>query len=210
MEKTLKLAPRKRPTQARARARVELILDATAMLLERDGYDALTTNAIAQAAGVNVASLYQYFPNKQAIMAALAQRMATAWLGVFDQFAADFEKTDNWRNCYFGYLDRLFIADAKLTGSGPVRHAMNSDPALRDIDLQNDSDIGRLLAEGFARRGNLPNDQALLIATTITGSIRYLYDLPDVPASRTEHVQVDELMKMHELYLASYFDTKER
>jgi AcrR family transcriptional regulator len=51
-------------------------MQATAYILVRGGYDAMTTNQIADRAGVNIASLYQYFPNKQAIVAALMQRHA--------------------------------------------------------------------------------------------------------------------------------------
>lgn len=64
----------RKPRQERSRYKVELILEATVRLLERDGIDALTTNAIAAAAGVSIGTLYQYFPNKMAILDALAER----------------------------------------------------------------------------------------------------------------------------------------
>ena len=65
---------RKKPAQARARATVEAILQAAAHILTRKGYDALTTNHVAERAGVSIGSLYQYFPNKDAILVALASR----------------------------------------------------------------------------------------------------------------------------------------
>jgi AcrR family transcriptional regulator len=64
--------PRKRPRQERSRFTVEAILEAAADILVRDGYETLTTNRIADRAGVNVASLYQYFPGKEAIVAEVA------------------------------------------------------------------------------------------------------------------------------------------
>jgi len=69
-----KLSPRKTPIQERSRATVEALLEATADILVRRGYGALTTNAIAERAGVNIASLYQYFPGKEAIVAELRRR----------------------------------------------------------------------------------------------------------------------------------------
>jgi AcrR family transcriptional regulator len=69
-----KLVPRKRPVQERSRATVDAIVQATAYILVRDGHSKLTTNRIAERAGVNVASLYQYFPNKEAILAELQRR----------------------------------------------------------------------------------------------------------------------------------------
>jgi len=70
--------PRKRPRQERSRFTVEAILEAAADILVRDGYDKLTTNRIADRAGVNVASLYQYFPGKEAIVAELRRRHGAA------------------------------------------------------------------------------------------------------------------------------------
>lgn len=69
-----RLSPRKTPIQDRSRATVEALLEATTDILVRDGYAKLTTNRIAERAGVNIASLYQYFPGKEAIVAELRRR----------------------------------------------------------------------------------------------------------------------------------------
>jgi len=65
---------RKIPRQARARQTVDFILDAAAYILAERGLDGFTTNHIAERAGVNISSLYQYFPNKLAILEALRAR----------------------------------------------------------------------------------------------------------------------------------------
>src|SRR5215510_14029777 len=72
------LLPRKQPRQERSRFTVDAILEAAADILVRNGYDRLTTNRIADRAGVNVASLYQYFPGKAAIVAELRRRHGAA------------------------------------------------------------------------------------------------------------------------------------
>ena len=69
-----RLSPRKSPRQERSRATVEAILEATTDILIRQGAGRLTTNRIAERAGVNIASLYQYFPGKEAIVAELRRR----------------------------------------------------------------------------------------------------------------------------------------
>jgi len=69
---------RRTPRQPRSEATVDAILEAGFQLLEADGIEALTTNHIAERAGVSVGTLYQYFRGKQAILAALAQRRAAA------------------------------------------------------------------------------------------------------------------------------------
>jgi AcrR family transcriptional regulator len=71
MKKGAPPEPKKRPQQTRSRATVEYILEAAAQILSQDGAYGLNTNRIARKAGVAVASLYQYFPNKEAIVNAL-------------------------------------------------------------------------------------------------------------------------------------------
>ena len=68
------VSPRKLPRQARSQATVDALLDATAQVLVERGYARTTTNAVAERAGVSVGSLYQYFPNKDALITALQQR----------------------------------------------------------------------------------------------------------------------------------------
>lgn len=65
---------RKRPRQARSLATTETILDATAHILGERGWQGLTTNAVADAAGVSIGSIYQYFPNKIALTEAVRRR----------------------------------------------------------------------------------------------------------------------------------------
>jgi AcrR family transcriptional regulator len=69
-----KAAYRRQPKQLRARQTVEAVLDGVARILKREGVDAVTTNRIAEVAGVSIGSVYQYFPDKRAIFIALHQR----------------------------------------------------------------------------------------------------------------------------------------
>jgi AcrR family transcriptional regulator len=68
------LKPRKAASQERSRATVDALVEATARILVRDGFDKASTNRIAEVAGVSVGSLYQYFPSKEALVAAVAER----------------------------------------------------------------------------------------------------------------------------------------
>jgi AcrR family transcriptional regulator len=70
-------APKKLPKQARSKMTFGSILEAAAQILSTDGADRLNTNRIAERAGVPVASLYQYFPNKDAIINALFEMEAS-------------------------------------------------------------------------------------------------------------------------------------
>ena len=72
--------PRKVPKQERSRATVEAILEATARVLVRRGYEGATTLRIAEESGYGVGSLYDYFPNKESLVAALIERHAEEML----------------------------------------------------------------------------------------------------------------------------------
>lgn len=91
--------PRRAPRQDRSRETVEVVLEAAAQVFEREGL-AATTNRIADKAGVSIGSLYQYFPNKHALLHTLAQRHVRTAVGrldaVFARLRADeppFEET---------------------------------------------------------------------------------------------------------------------
>jgi AcrR family transcriptional regulator len=70
-------APRKSPSQERSKRTVERILDAATRIFHEHGYTGASTNDIADEADVSVGSLYQYFPNKDALLVALTQRHIT-------------------------------------------------------------------------------------------------------------------------------------
>lgn len=73
-----KRAPRREPRRRTGRAIVDALLDAASGLLASQGLAGMTTNAVAERAGVSVGSLYQYFPNKQALVSAVSDRLNAA------------------------------------------------------------------------------------------------------------------------------------
>ncbi len=73
-----RVSPRKLPKQDRSQVTVLAIVKAAAHVLVKHGYDHATTGLIAEAAGVSIGSLYQYFPNKEAVFSELLQRELAA------------------------------------------------------------------------------------------------------------------------------------
>jgi AcrR family transcriptional regulator len=80
---------RREPKQRRSRETVEAILEAVHRVLKRHGVEAITTNRIAEAAGVSIGSLYQYFPDKRAIFTALHDRHVDGVRHVIERTMAD-------------------------------------------------------------------------------------------------------------------------
>src|SRR3954447_19560680 len=66
--------PRKNASQERSRVTVDALVEATARILVKEGFEKASTNRIAEVAGVSVGSLYQYFPSKEALVAAVIDR----------------------------------------------------------------------------------------------------------------------------------------
>ncbi|MGB8651344.1 MAG: TetR/AcrR family transcriptional regulator [Mycobacteriales bacterium] len=149
------LAVRRSPVQRRSAARVERMLDAAALLLDEVGQDALTTSAIAARADVSVGSLYQFFPDKHAVVEALARRS-------FARFTAELAglSTTSWQDAVDEVVDR-YVAFARaepgflvLSFGGPV--------SSHTLDPQDDNNavVGRALAQVVG--AELPDDVARL------------------------------------------------
>src|SRR5262249_35114850 len=66
--------PRKNASQKRSRATVDALVEATARILVREGFDKASTNRIAEGGGVSVGSLYKYSPGREALVAAVIDR----------------------------------------------------------------------------------------------------------------------------------------
>lgn len=78
------LKMKKQPRQARSKATVKAIIEGCAQVLAQQGYSALTTNEIARVAGVSIGSVYEYFPGKEAIVAAMVEDLLARNLSRLD------------------------------------------------------------------------------------------------------------------------------
>ena len=110
------------PRQSRSKATVDALLTAAARILKRDGYERASVNKIAELAGVSVGSLYQYFPSKEALVAAVIKRHSQQMIEVFSEGLVD--------------LGHLPLNEA---ARGVVRRAFASysvDPALRKVIIE--------------------------------------------------------------------------
>ncbi len=120
--------PRRLPVQARARATFEAILEASARVLVERGYDAASTNRVAEVAGVSIGTLYQYFPNKEALFVALIERH-------FDEQVELLQRM-------VGSLIDAPLAEAVRAYVGALFEAHANDKAFHDAILQQVTHLG--------------------------------------------------------------------
>jgi AcrR family transcriptional regulator len=146
------LTPRKHPSQQRSRATVDAILEAAARILEGAGLDALTTNAVAERAGVSIGSLYQYFPSKQAILLELLHRHRSAFVVQLEQALA------TSANASLEAVVRKLVViavDQQLARPDLTRVLDFVEPTLpmSDADAADVDAIGKRIATLFAAHG---------------------------------------------------------
>jgi AcrR family transcriptional regulator len=149
---TTRFAPRREPQQARSRERVRRILGATAKLVSKGGVAAVNTNAIAKTARLPVGTLYQFFPNRDAVLEALMQSQLEA----FDQALWPLIAPGTDEQPLEAQVDRIVDALAKayleVPGLAPLLRALKHDAHFAPLAARNNALIAAGLAELVARR----------------------------------------------------------
>jgi AcrR family transcriptional regulator len=143
MARKFSLKPKKVPTQERARVTFESIVKAAARVLEKRGYAALTTNHVAKQAGIGIASLYEYFPNKESIVAAVIEETAesvvseleTALLLLIGRHPPDVA-IRKWIGVMFEAVEKRRVLLSVLLGEVPFLHQVPAVVELRNKLLQ--------------------------------------------------------------------------
>jgi AcrR family transcriptional regulator len=167
---------RREPKQGRAQEKIELILEAATRIIDKDGLEGLTTNRIAEVAGISIGTLYQYFGDKEAILRVLGQReMKTVTDNIVATLATPISDTTQEParvliDCVFGAfggrsrVHRVLLEHAWQTGRAS---SADASPKL----------IANLLASsGVSRSGGqslrFSPEEAFVITHAFTGVIR--------------------------------------
>lgn len=124
---------RREPTQERSRERVARILDATAAILDEHGLEAVNTNAIAKRARVPVGSVYQFFPNRDAILEALAEAGLAKLDAHFVPLLASAKKSADARAIVRAVLRALRDAYVSIPGLAALVGSTSGHPKLERI-----------------------------------------------------------------------------
>ena len=148
-----KFGNRRPPVQARSRQRQEDILATTAQLLDRVGFDDLTTILIASELEISVGSLYHYFPNKQAILHALGEQWLAEYTRALDELGEKPLEEMSLEHFVDNFLNRLLQVYRTQKGVLPLVQAMYAIPELRDLDQAHDRLIIERMSHFLQRLG---------------------------------------------------------
>nr|WP_316641436.1 TetR/AcrR family transcriptional regulator [uncultured Roseateles sp.] len=199
------LSPRKSPRQSRSQATVNTILDATARVLVERGYAATSTNAVAERAGVSVGSLYQYFPNKDALILALRARHSAQMESVI-QRSFEGVTAENLDEALVGVIHTVVEAhrvEADLHQALDQRFGeMNPMSGPSEADRR----ISELLATALLRyRSEIKVDDIRLAAYVLTHALHAVVHaiVRDRPAGVSLQRATREIVRLARAYLVS-------
>ena len=142
---------RKTPVQKRSRERVERMLTAAKELIAERGSDALRMGEVAERAGVSIGSLYQFFPDKTALIGTLVERYNAESRRCIEESMAPVRDEDGFRRAFAALIDiyyELFKAEPVIRD---VWSGAQADKALRDVQLAESRKNGALVADALKR-----------------------------------------------------------
>ena len=128
-------SPRRSPSQQRSRERVERMLAAASALIAEQGSDAMRMGEVAERAGVSIGSLYQFFPDKRAIVWALAERYTAESQACISAALKDVGDVEGFKGAFSELVDiyyQLFLAEPVIRD---VWSGTQADKALRELEL---------------------------------------------------------------------------
>ncbi|HEX6076712.1 MAG TPA: TetR/AcrR family transcriptional regulator [Micromonosporaceae bacterium] len=145
------------------------MLDACAEIVEEVGYEGLTTTLLAERAGVAIGSVYQFFPDKRAVVQALTQRNLDTYLDKLGSKLAD-GSFSHWQEIVAAAIDEYIEMHRSAPGFRVLHFGDVVDRHLLAPDRDNDGVIARALGQVLVVHGNVEPgprlDLAMLVAVT--------------------------------------------
>ena len=194
--------PRKSPVQARSTASVEAILKATIQVLLKRGKEDLTTTLVAARAGVSVGTLYQYFPNKSALLRAALQRHLAEIEAVIETVCRA-EAGSTLQKMATALVAGFLEAKMKDARTSAALYAVSSDVdgarIVREMSARTNRAIAAMLASAKDPLTVDPQLVASMLQAAMAGVIRQVLESPS-PESKLEKLR-DELVVLVNSYV---------
>jgi len=199
---------RSAPAGHKGHSTVDRIIDAAADLLEARGYEALTTNHIAEAAGVNIATLYKYFANKQAILIALHLRLSRRWTEALIRLLNQIRDGAPWREIVCQTIDVAAGRRQGATGAAAMRIAMRVSPELQAYDRAESIESARIVADMLIVRASVDPVTAMRVGRVAIEVGMAVLDLWLHEEAAEDVAWVGEAKAVVCNYLAPYFEDR--
>ena len=198
------------PVQPRGTATVERILDAALEVLHKQGLEAFNTNVVAAMAGVNIATLYHYFPDKISILRELFLREETerlTYLRTMIQQYPGATNIDLWVSEVVNTLTKMRRENLEVS---VLRNALRVVPELQELENHQDSATAEELAIAIRKRhDSVSRNRALAIARLLIHTGVSILDRSSGPESGSRGIE-KELSAMFSAYLGSLDGRRKR
>ena len=197
---------RAHPASARGRKTLERILAATTELAAEVGFEAINTNLIAARAGVNIASLYKYFPNKQAIFVTIAERLGVAFQAEVRSLVG---QIDAGRPCREAISEGIRLAARRrldAPGERSIRMAIRLSPEIQGVDAAEAEANAAVLAGLIARRSGAPEARARLVGRVAIEMAAAILDMLLAGPGQDAEALVEEATEAFIRYLEPWME----
>jgi AcrR family transcriptional regulator len=191
----VELLEKNKPQQERAKRTYEAILSAAGELLVEVGVERISTNLVAERAGITVPALYRYFPNKYAVLNALGATLMDKQNAVFQQWFDEFSAQEDPQvllNHIRDLLQRTYDVTRDQTGGLELVQALRAVAPLQEVRLASHRVVAAQFAQTAAALLERPVDD--LIKTQARLSIDLGYDIVEM-ALEDESLSTEQLMQ---------------
>ncbi len=202
----MELEQRARPKQDRAKKTYNLILSTAEILLEEVGYEKFTTNKLAEKANLRIRSIYRYFPNKLAIIKALAERHAEKDRQFHRQFSILENAAVSWSEALNNIIDNYYEMQINTPAYMAARRALNDSPELMEYDDRSVLELSREFARSLKIIiPDMDEEKLGIISTTIIDiADTMIYRAHKYLHIRNDRDQASEIIKELKFVLKSY------
>lgn len=205
MDNTRPAGPlRRNPVQQRSAERVHRMLEATAALLDEVGYDQLSTTAVAKRAEVAVGSLYQFFPDKRALVQALTKRNMEWFVDRVGECLAETDRT-HWWDVVDSVLDVYLHMHRSVPGFARVHFGDVIDTQLLDEHRDNNAVLVDALTDALAEHVDVPSTRLRFTLTIVNEVADALLKLAFRRAPDGDEDVIAETKHLLKNYLADKF-----
>ena len=178
----LLLEPRKSPVQARSAASVEAIIEATIQVLLKVGKERLTTTRVAERAGVSVGTLYQYFPNKSALLRAVLRRHFDQVVEAVEQACRE-QQGNTVEQMAVALITAFLNAKMREPQTSVALYAVSADvdgaKIVKQISVRSNQAIVAMLASAKKPLAQDPQLVANMLQGAMSGLSRQLLESPN-------------------------------